>query len=261
MPNPASDRVASYTTNADFWVKIIREDLDPYRTALTNTAVLDAAGEVEGLTVLDGGCAEGYMARALARRGAKAVGLDSCPPLIAAAREAAESAGLAIDYQVADLAQTPFNDDTFDLVVLNHVVQDMEDPEPVFAELARITKPRGRLAIMMLHPCFYSSARAERETGLGHPIPATYFSARSMQQPFEVAGIMSPAPVTVWLRPLEAYTSLLFDNGFVITGLSEPHPTGDQITTNPWWTENFKRPLFLLITAELTTRAAAPTGN
>jgi SAM-dependent methyltransferase len=242
--------LTSYTANTDFWVRIIREGLDPYRVGLTNAAVLDAAGEVDGLSVLDGGCAEGYMARELARRGAKAVGIDSCEPLIAAARKRAEQEYLPIDFTTGDLAAIPADDDAFDLSVLNHVVQDLEDPEPVFAELGRVIRVGGRLVIMMLHPCFYTSARAEREARIGHPMPAEYFSVRSMRQPFEVAGITGPAPVTVWLRPLEAYTRLLFDHGFVVTGLSEPHPSQEQLASDPWWTDNFARPLFLLIMAE-----------
>ena len=43
----------TYARNADFWVKIIREGLDRYRTELTDQAVLDAVGDVDGLDVLD----------------------------------------------------------------------------------------------------------------------------------------------------------------------------------------------------------------
>lgn len=254
MPDalPLPDRVTSYTANADFWIQIIRDGLDPYRLGLTNEAVLDAAGDVNGMAVLDGGCAEGYMSRELARRGAKAAGFDSCAPLIEAARTAASNEGLSIDYQVADLGDMPAADNTFDLVVLNHVVQDMEDLDGTFRELGRVTKPGGRLVIMMLHPCFYDSSRSERRTTAttGRPTPTAYFSVRRVQQPFVVSGITSPAPVTVWLRPLEAFTAALFASGYTITGLSEPHPSDEQISADPWWSERFVRPLFLLITAE-----------
>lgn len=251
MSDAVPDRVNSYTANTDFWVKIIREDLDPYRIGLTNRAVLEAVGDVDSLMVLDGGCAEGYMARELARRGAKAVGIDSCAPLIEAAREAAAGEGLAINYQVADLINIPAADDTYDVVVLNHVVQDMEDLDGTFRELGRVTKPGGRVVIMMLHPCFYNSSRSERAaTATAGPLaPTTYFSVRQVRQPFVVSGITSPAPVTVWLRPLEAFAAALFANGYAITGLTEPHPTAEQLASDPWWTERFVRPLFLLITA------------
>ncbi len=72
----------TYARNADFWVKIIREGLDRYRTELTDQAVLDAVGDVDGLDVLDAGCGEGYMSRLLAERGARASGIDLSDSLI-----------------------------------------------------------------------------------------------------------------------------------------------------------------------------------
>ena len=42
----------SYDDNAEFWVRIIRENRDRYRTALTNPAVLGAVGPADGLSVL-----------------------------------------------------------------------------------------------------------------------------------------------------------------------------------------------------------------
>lgn len=55
------DLTDTYASNADFWVRIIREQLDRYRTDLTDAAVLAALGDVAGRRVLDGGCGEGYM--------------------------------------------------------------------------------------------------------------------------------------------------------------------------------------------------------
>lgn len=252
MPDEEPDTVTSYTENAGFWVKIIREDLDRYRLGLTNPAVLTAVGDVRGLTVLDGGCAEGYLSRELARRGASVSGVDICAPLVNAAMDAADEEGLNITYGVANLADLPAPDGRYDVVVLNHVAQDIPNLAPVFAELSRVTKTGGRVVLMMLHPCFYS-AHAEREAADKPPTPADYFAVRAVRQPFVVAGVESPAEVTVWLRPLEEYARLLTDNGFVITGLSEPHPSPEMVAEDPWWSENFVRPLFLLLTA---TKAA-----
>jgi 2-polyprenyl-3-methyl-5-hydroxy-6-metoxy-1,4-benzoquinol methylase len=70
-----TDNQRAYNSNADFWVQIIRGNRDRYRTELTNRAVLDAIGNANDLTVLDAGCAEGYMSRTLAENGAKVTGI------------------------------------------------------------------------------------------------------------------------------------------------------------------------------------------
>ena len=76
-----------------------------------------------------------------------------------------------------------------------------------------------------------------------------YFTRRAVEQPFEVDGLTSPAASTSWVRPLESYTEALAGSGLVITRLSEPHPSEQQVVSSKWWQENFPRPLFLLITA------------
>lgn len=49
--------------------------------------LLDLLGDITGHTVLDAGCGEGYLTRALAARGAQVTGIDLSPRLIALARE------------------------------------------------------------------------------------------------------------------------------------------------------------------------------
>jgi 2-polyprenyl-3-methyl-5-hydroxy-6-metoxy-1,4-benzoquinol methylase len=228
----------SYSENAEFWVKIIRDDLDPYRTALTDAAVLDAIGNCAGLRVLDAGCGEGYFSRKLAARGAEVSGVDITEALILPARKAAADAGLKIDHRVADLATIPYGDAEFDVVVCNHIVTDIAELTGPFAEISRALKSGGRLVILMLHPCFYS-AHAEREELRSYAHPAEYFSTRSVDQEFVVSGIVSPAKVKIWLRPLEYYMSLILANGFVLVGLSEPHPAPEVMASDLWWRKNF----------------------
>jgi ubiquinone/menaquinone biosynthesis C-methylase UbiE len=236
----------TYARNADFWVKIIREGLDRYRTELTDQAVLDAIGDVEGLDVLDAGCGEGYMSRLLAERGARASGVDVSDSLLGYARSHEDAGRLGLRYTVAGLEDLPYEDDSFDIAVCNHVLSDVSDPAAAVRELGRVLRPGGRLVILMLHPCFYT-AHAERDESGTLPV-RTYFSHRTVDQPFVVAGIESPEEVHMNLRPLEEYLSWLFDAGFAITGLREPHPTLEMLD-EAWWQDNFKRPLFLLLLA------------
>lgn len=245
---PAASASSRWEDNAEFWVRIIRERRDRYRTELTDQAVFTAVGSCQGLDVLDIGCGEGYMTREIAHRGARqATGVDRSPALIAAARSA--SAGQPrVRFGEADAAMLPFDTASFDLAIANHLFNDLPDITAPVIELARVLRPGGRLVALMLHPCFYGH-RAERQT-IRRTLPvADYFAPRAIEQHFEVDGITSPAPTTTWVRPLEAYTEAVTGSGLCITSLTEPHPTEAQFADSQWWRENFPRPLFLLITA------------
>jgi SAM-dependent methyltransferase len=173
-------------------------------------------------------------------------GADKSAALIAAAREVSD-AQPGVCFREADIAALPFGDDSFDLAVVNHVLNDLPDITGPVGELARVLRPGGRLVILMLHPCFYGR-RAERQ-GIRRTLPvADYFAPRVIEQPFEVDGIVSPDPTITWVRPLEAYTQAITGSGLYLTGLTEPHPSDAQLASE-WWRANFPRPLFLLMTA------------
>jgi SAM-dependent methyltransferase len=146
-------------------------------------------------------------------------------------------------------AAMPYDAGTFDLVLCNHLLNDLEDPAQAIREFVRVLSDDGRIVILMLHPCFYNK-RAERDQPANNILTATYFQARSVSQNFEVDGLQSPAPITAWLRPLEFYANALRESGFVITSLSEPHPSEQLLRSDDWWRTSFPRPLFMLIVAQ-----------
>jgi SAM-dependent methyltransferase len=243
----ALPRDSAWEANAPFWVQIIRERRDKYRTELTDPAMFAAIGSPRGLEVLDAGCGEGYLARLLASGGARATGIDSSVNQIEAARSVSD--GLSVTFDVGSVEALPYPDDVFDLVVCNHLMNDLRDPSGPIQEFGRVTRSGGRLVNLMLHPCFYNkhAERAELSNGL---LTSDYFSTRRIKQAFEVDGLTSPAASTSWFRPLEFYTAQLIKAGFVITGLDEPHPSADQVAADSFWQRGFTRPLFMLITAE-----------
>ncbi|RPH47117.1 MAG: class I SAM-dependent methyltransferase, partial [Planctomycetota bacterium] len=105
--------------------------------------VLQAAGAVRNLAVLDAGCGTGELCRRLADRGARVSGIDLCPGLLARARSLTPEAGLA----QADVQALPFATGRFDLATSVLVLHYLEDPGRAIAELARVVRPGGRLMI------------------------------------------------------------------------------------------------------------------
>ncbi|MDL4775415.1 MULTISPECIES: class I SAM-dependent methyltransferase [Thermomonosporaceae] len=255
----ASRAVAKLTrerweANAEYWVKVIRERRDRYRTELTDQAVLDAIGPCKGLRILDAGCGEGYLARALAAQGADVVGIDASQGLIDAAQDGPADeeppggpAG-SVSFARASVDAMPVADQDFDLVVCNHLFSHLHDPSGAIHEFGRVLRSGGRLVILTLHPCFYIE---DTEHGATGSVPAAqYFAARGVDQRFQVDGLESPSMITSWLRPLEFYSGTLRDAGFVIADLREPHPTAEQVENDPWWREGFPTAMFMLLVAE-----------
>jgi 2-polyprenyl-3-methyl-5-hydroxy-6-metoxy-1,4-benzoquinol methylase len=240
----------SYNSNAEFWVQIIREGRDRYRTGLTNPAVLNAIGDAHGLAILDAGCGEGYMSRTLAKHGAKVTGIDSSAELIRAAKAHKLSAELSTSFEIGTVEALPYDPGTFDLVLCNHLLNDLEDPSVAIREFARVLTANGRIVILMLHPCFYNK-HAERDEPGNNLRTSSYFQTRSISQSFVVDGLKSPTHNTTWLHPLEFYTEALRKSGFVITSLTEPHPTEQLADDDDWWHRSFTRPLFMLVVAQL----------
>jgi len=94
---------------------------------------------------LDFGCGNGYMTFEMARRCRKAYGLD-----VINVAENVIPAGLRgrIEFRRARGEQTPFEDDTFDAILMSEVVPMIDEPRLFFDEVTRILKPGGRIVLV-----------------------------------------------------------------------------------------------------------------
>jgi ubiquinone/menaquinone biosynthesis C-methylase UbiE len=100
-----------------------------------------------GMRVLDVACGTGNTAIPAARAGATVVGVDIAPNLLEQARERAHREGVQVAFDEADVEQLPYADASFDLVVTKFGAMFAPRPELVVAELARVCRPGGRLAM------------------------------------------------------------------------------------------------------------------
>jgi SAM-dependent methyltransferase len=101
---------------------------------------------------LDVATGTGEIAVRAARRGASVTGLDLAPGLIEAARGRARGAGVEVALEVGDAERLPYPDAGFDVVSSGFGVMFAPDQRAAAAELARVTRPGGRLAVLSWHP-------------------------------------------------------------------------------------------------------------
>jgi ubiquinone/menaquinone biosynthesis C-methylase UbiE len=100
-----------------------------------------------GSDVLDVACGTGNLAIPAARAGARVAGVDIASNLIDQARQRAAAENLTIDFKLGDAEALPFPDASFDMVVTMFGAMFAPRPEVVAAELARVCRPGGMIAM------------------------------------------------------------------------------------------------------------------
>ena len=100
-----------------------------------------------GERILDLATGTGWTSRLVARRGATVTGIDIAGNLLEAAREAASRDNLSINYQLGDAEELPSDAGSYDAVVSTYGVMFASRPEAAAAEIARVCRKGGRMAI------------------------------------------------------------------------------------------------------------------
>ncbi len=166
---PLEDEVATHYTGADRTRAILEAlraaGLDPDHLSVDDLKPVDEfhsrgreatvdLGHALGLSadqhVLDVGSGIGGASRYFASTyGARITGIDLTPEYCRLATRFARSTGLAdrVDYRPGSALAMPFADAAFDAAYTQHVAMNIEDKPALYAEIARVLKPRTRFGI------------------------------------------------------------------------------------------------------------------
>jgi SAM-dependent methyltransferase len=120
------------------WAKFQESQMRPLYDA-----TLDGLEPLAGRVLLDAGCGAGLALRLAADRGAAVSGLDASAPLLEVARELSPEASL----RTGDIEVLPYDDAGFDVVTSFNAIQYAADPVAATAQLARVCRAGGQVAI------------------------------------------------------------------------------------------------------------------
>jgi 2-polyprenyl-3-methyl-5-hydroxy-6-metoxy-1,4-benzoquinol methylase len=169
--------------------------------------LVEVAGNVDGLTVLDAGCGEGIVSRSLIGAATRVIGIDIVPQLLAYARE--RDLTRSITYEAQDLSRPlPHYSDTFDLVVSNLVLNDVPDYGGFITTLGSVLKPNGRLVLSLNNP--YSALLREKVEN--------YFDTDAVAQ-------YGFGPAIYFHRTMEQYLDAFYHAGFLLRRLYDVQMT------------------------------------
>lgn len=103
-----------------------------------------------GSQILDVGCGTGDDVREMARlvgMGGRVVGVDNSQSMIAEAKKRSEGLDLPIEFHLAEALALPFDSGTFDGCRIDRSLMHTPDARGTLAEMIRVTRPAGRVAI------------------------------------------------------------------------------------------------------------------
>ena len=234
------DIVRSWYSNAAPWTRAVREASIASRKSVTDRAIIDAVSSVSCARILDLGCGEGWLARALSALGMSVTGVDVVPALIAQAAASAEAApaaavsrntvfgSLAFHVQdYASIANRQWRAGSFDAAVCNFSLLGRESVDSLLAALPWYLADPGYLIIQTLHPVAACGEQPYQDgwregSWLG-------FSS----------DFNNPAPW--YFRTLETWSALLRRCGFDILECREPKAAGAVTPASVIWIGKARR--------------------
>ena len=211
----------------------------PHHIAILNPCVEELLGDVEGKTLLDAGCGEGYLSRFYAKKGAIVTAIDISKHLIDAAKSLTKDDDVSIEYEVADICRmNSIESERYDVVLSNLVLLNVSCLDEAVSEFHRVLKRGGILVVSIVHPAFdfYGSgswelgekdSKSGRRKGLFFKVDH-YFDEREYQRHWKTKkGDKFPAPITFFHRTIETYLKALKKSNFELVEFREPKPIDD----------------------------------
>jgi 2-polyprenyl-3-methyl-5-hydroxy-6-metoxy-1,4-benzoquinol methylase len=200
--------VESWRKNAQSWTDAVRAGQIESRKQVTDRAIVEAILSRSPGSVLDLGCGEGWLVRALAAKNIHGVGVDVIPGLVDAAQRAGGGDYRVMSYEEIAAGKLGVS---VDVVACNFSLLGKESVEEVFRAVPSLLASRGAFIVQTLHPVVACGDLPYREgwregswAGCG-------------------ADFSDPAPW--YFRTMESWTTLFVDSGFRLRELREPlHP-------------------------------------
>lgn len=213
---------------------VIDEGRDVSLLSVTAPCILRHVQADHPKTVLDVGCGTGYLTSKIADYVPACVGIDCSDASIAIAGKHYRKPNLS--FEVSEICKY-VSDIEFDLCVANMVF--MSDPtwKESTKHIHQLLVPKGRLYVMITHPCFWPKYWGYENQPRFHYHEETFF-----ENDFSISLEKSMGEATFIHRPLAMYLKGLLSAGFSIEAVEEPFPV---MSTPKGYQYSYPRFLFI----------------
>lgn len=202
------------------WYSNLVEDETSYQKKLILPNLIRLVEAKRGEVIVDLACGQGFLAREIARLGAKVIGIDISRELINLAIQ-----DKSVEYHVSPADKLDFlQNESVDKVLIVLSLQNIENAQDAIKEVKRILKPKGKLLLVLNHPAF----RIPKESSWGwdEARKTQYRRLDSYLSESKESIQMHPGDkpwekTLSFHRPLQFYFKALNKNGFLVSKLEE----------------------------------------
>jgi ubiquinone/menaquinone biosynthesis C-methylase UbiE len=172
-----------FTATADVFAQNVRVTRKAEADQLARRATEGVSDLSEALAI-DLACGPGTFTRPLAALVGRAIGVDLTPAMVEKARAEAAREGIAnIEFVCSDVYTLPFAAGAADIVACGYAFHHMTDPARALAEMARVARPGGRVAVIDIivpegfDPAHQTAIERERDPSHTNTLTAERFRA------------------------------------------------------------------------------------
>jgi len=213
--------------HAQWWIDGFTNGADPeYVEQIIPLAVEELAGRVH---VLDLGCGDGQIARALAAQGANVLGVDPTQLHIDVAIER----GGGPQYLLGGATDIPADDNSFDAVVACLVFEHIDQMDEAMTEVARVLKPRGQFSFFLNHPLLQTPGSGWIDDHIIDPPEQYWRIGPYLVETESIEEVEKDVYIRFIHRPLSWYVNALIANGMTIERMVEPSPPAGFLARAP----------------------------
>jgi SAM-dependent methyltransferase len=214
-------RETSWGNVAKWYGEIVGEKGHFFHQTIVLPGVMKLLDIKNGDRLLDVACGQGVLARRLPGE-VTYMGVDLAHGLLADAKRMDKNK--KHKYVVADVTKSIPTGDKFNKAAIILALQNIKEPKETMRLVSDRMDKGGKLVIVLNHPCFRIPRQSSWETDQKNKLQ--YRRVNRYMSPLEIPINMHPgdktSPVTwSYHLPIESYSEILFENGFVIEKIEE----------------------------------------
>ena len=213
--------------HAQWWIDGFTDGADPeYVEQIIPLAVEELAGRHK---ILDLGCGDGQIARALAAQGSDVLGVDPTQLHIDVAIER----GGGPRYLLGGATKIPADDETFDAVVACLVFEHIDQMDEAMMEVARVLKPNGQFSFFLNHPLLQTPGSGWIDDHIIDPPEQYWRIGPYLVETESIEEVEKDVYIRFIHRPLSRYVNALLANGMNLERMVEPSPPAGFLARAP----------------------------